>query len=483
MNPNSQKIVSSTLASLLLGGVLAGCSGGAPAPAAGGNEAPAAPAEQPKAEASKEERALRMMAGVIGGKTPEENVLFEKEIERITGIKVKLDKPASDYDQKLLAAVASGEKFDLLQISKEKMNLFIEQGILTPLTDKVKNSKVLSDPNVLPAGEWDQVKTKDGQIFGVFTKFQGGTMPTVRADWLKKLNLKEPVTLDDYYNVLKAFKEQDPDGNGKADTYGLTTAGMYELQGIFSAAGLKQRYVEKDGKLDVPFSTDAAIPIYEWLNRLYKEGILDPNFATNDTGKMRNLFLSDRVGMITYWDAWVGMLNNTRKQQDPNTAFEAKGLPGIADKDGKHMLRRGDPDVWVIPVNAEHPNTAWEFIEWWHSKDGIYLGSLGIKDHDWKESGGKIELTQTGSEHAMDHGVPFWYNKSVPNPFGLLPGVKEAQELVLKHAALELTPADKWKDAEKIITDYSFKAIMGDMPAADAVKKMREELKAKKLID
>lgn len=469
---NKNKIIGSLTTLTLIGGVLAGCSDSS-APKDSGS------AQEP---AKKEERALRIMSGVIGGKTPEENALFEKEIERLTGIKAKLDKPASDYDQKLLAAISSGEKFDLLQVSKEKMNLFVSQGILTPLTDKVKASKVLSDNEVLPSGEWDLVKQKDGKIYGVFTKFQGGTMPTVRADWLKKLNLQEPKTLDDYYNVLKAFTEQDPDGNGKKDTYGLTTAGMYELQGFFSAAGLKQRYVEKDGKLDVPYSTDAAIPIYQWLNKLYKEGILEPNFATNDSTKMRNLFLADRVGMITYWDAWVGMLNNTRKEQDPNTKFEAKGLPGAVGPDGKHMLRRGDPDVWVIPVNAEHPQTAFEFIEWWHSKDGIILGSLGIKDTDYTETGGKYELTKDGKAHAMDHGVPFWYNKKVASPFGLLPGVKEAQDLVLKHGALELTPP-KWSDAEKIINDYSFKAILGEMPAADAVKKMREALKAQKLID
>ncbi len=187
---------------------------------------------QPK----KEDRSLHIIAGVVGGKTPDENTLFEKEIERLTGIKTKLDHPASDFDQKLLTAISSGEKFDLIQTSKERMNTFIEQGILTPLTDQVKNSKTLQDPNVIPTQEWDQVRTKDGKIYGVFTKFQGGTMPIVRKDWLKKLNLEEPKTLDDYYKVLKAFTEQDPDGNGKKkDTYGLSTAGMYELQGFFSA--------------------------------------------------------------------------------------------------------------------------------------------------------------------------------------------------------------------------------------------------------
>lgn len=475
-----QKSIIAIILIVALTAVMSACGGSSGS--GGSGTAQNQPADQGKDAGKQEERTLRMMSGVIGGKTPEENTLFEKEIERLTGIKATLDKPASDYDKKLLAAISSGEKFDLLQVSKETMNNFIAQGILTDLTDKVKASKTLQDPNVIPTDEWNQVKTKDGKIYGVFTKFQGGTMPIIRNDWLKKLNLPEPKTLDDYYNVLKAFKEKDPDGNGKDDTYGLSTAGMYELQGFFSAAGLKQRYVEKDGKLSVPYATDAAIPIYEWLAKLYKEGILDPNFATNDTGKMRNLFLTDRVGMITYWDAWVGMLNNTRKQQDPNTAFEAKGLPGIAGPDGKYMLRRGDPDVWVIPVNAEHPKTAFEFIEWWHTKDGIMLGSLGIKDNDYTLNNGKYELTKTGQEHAMDHGVPFWYNKNVPNPFGLLPGVKEAQDLVLKYGSLELTPPN-WADAEKIINDYSFKAIMGQMPAADAVHKMHDELKAAKLID
>ncbi|MFC5449539.1 extracellular solute-binding protein [Paenibacillus aestuarii] len=475
-----KKLLNSVVAVTLVAGVLAGCSDGGSGSASNQGSA-TAPADQAKG-ANKEERTLNMMTGVVGGKTPEENTQFEKEIERLTGIKAKINKPASDYDQKLLAAIAGGEKFDLLQVSKDMMNKLIAQGVLTPLTDQVKGSKTLSDPNVLPTQEWDQLKTKDGKIYGVFTKFQGGTMPIIREDWLKKLNLQEPKTLDDYYNVMKAFTEQDPDGNGKKDTYGLSTAGLNDVQGFFAAAGLKQRYVEKDGKLDVPYSTDAAIPVYEWLNKLYKEGILDPNFATNDTGKMRNAFLADRVGIITYWDAWVGLLNNARLQQDPNTKFEAKGLPGVTDPSGKNMLRRGDPDVWVIPVNAEHPKTAFEFIEWWHTQPGITLGSLGIKDQDYTEKDGKYELTQAGKEHASDHGVPFWYNKSVQPAFPKLKGVQEAQDLVMKYATVELTPPN-WADAEKIINEYSFKAILGEMPAADAVKKMREQLKAKKLID
>ena len=111
-----------------------------------------------------------------------------------------------------------------------------------------------------------------------------------------------------------------------------------------------------------------------------------------------------------------------------------------------------------------------------------YAGRLGIKDVDYTVDNGKYELTQTGKEHASDHGVPFWYNRNVEPPFGKLPGVQEAQDLVDQYASLELTPPN-WANAEKIINEYSFKAIMGEMPVADAVKKMREELKAGGHID
>ncbi|WP_201008033.1 extracellular solute-binding protein [Paenibacillus glycanilyticus] len=426
---------------------------------------------------------LRILDGNVGGKTPEETTKFAAEITRLTGIDTTIEKPASDYDQKVLTALGSGEKYDLIELSDlGKLATFVDQGVVTDLTDFVTSSKVLSDPTVVPTSEWEQLKDKDGRIVAVFNKFQGGTMPIVRKDWLDKLGLKEPKTLDEYYNVLKAFKEKDPDSNGKNDTYGLSTADIYDIQAFMSAAGVKAHYVMKDGKRTIPYATEAAIPIYEWFAKLVKEGIMDPNFVTNDTGKMRNLFLTDRVGMVTYWDAWVGMFNNTRKQEDPNTTFNAEALESIPGADGTKLMRRGDPDFWIIPSNAEHPEAAQKFLEFWHTEPGIMLGSLGIENEDYTKEGDAYKLTQTGTEHNMDHGVPFWYNQNVKYPFGKLPGVQEAQDLVNKDATLELS-LPGWPDAEKIVKNYALKAMSGQMDAAEAVKKMHEELLGKKLID
>lgn len=428
---------------------------------------------------------LRILTANVGGKTPEQMKDFEAEIKRLTGIDVTIERPASDYDQKVLTALGSGEKYDLIEGSDlGKLNNLISQGAISDLTDFVQGSSVLSDPTVVPTEEWDQLKGEDGKIYAVFSKFQGGTLPIIRKDWLTKLNLQEPKTLDDYYNVLKAFKEQDPDGNGKNDTYGLSISGdhLYDIQGFMSAAGLKYKYVMKDGKRTIPYASDAAIPMYEWFAKLSKEGILDPNFVTNDTATMRNLFLTDRVGMITYWDAWVGMLNNTRKTEDPNTSFEAEGIAGIPGSDGTIMLRRGDPDYWMVPANAENVDAAKKFLEFWHTEPGIILGSLGVEGKDYTVENGQYKLTEDGEAANMDHGVPFWYNQNVKPPFGKQEGVQEAQDLITKYATLELS-LPEWADADKIVTNYALKAMSGQMPAADAVKQMQKELKAANLID
>ena len=77
-----------------------------------------------------------MLTNVVGGKTPDENELFIKEIERLTGIKVEMVKPPADYDQKLMASMSSGEKFDLILLTKNLMDILVDQGVLTELNDK-----------------------------------------------------------------------------------------------------------------------------------------------------------------------------------------------------------------------------------------------------------------------------------------------------------------------------------------------------------
>jgi len=85
---------------------------------------------------------------------------------------------------------------------------------------------------------------------------------------------------------------------------GYTT---YDTTGMFGAYGLMRGF-EKDsaGNLFAPWATEKAIPVYEWFRKLYQEKILEPNFITNKSSNFRNLFMTDKAGMVMYWAAWVG---------------------------------------------------------------------------------------------------------------------------------------------------------------------------------
>jgi putative aldouronate transport system substrate-binding protein len=483
-------------AALGAGASLTGALGKAAAQSTPGASPVASPAASPESQAAAAAsdaviqeiqatsgKRLRILSAVVGGKTPEEDALFAQEIQRLTNVEVELVHPTADYDEKLLADLSAGVEYDLIYMNKNQMDVLVDQGVLTDLTEQINGSELLMNPTVIPTEEWELIRYPEDRFYSVFNKFEGSRMLTVRQDWLDKLGLETPQTLDDVYNVMVAFRDQDPDGNGQADTYGLSTAAIYDIQPFMSSAGVKPGYIEVDGARTIPYATEAAIPVYEWLARLYAEGLYDPNFATNETADMRNMFLTNRVGFVTYWDTWVGLFNSTRQTEDPATEFVAKGIAAVAGPDGSIILNRGQPSVWTIPTNAPDPETAFLFLEWWNTIPGITLGSLGILNHDYTVTDGTYALTDVGREHNMDHGNPTPYNTNWDNPIGELPGLAEAQEISVEYGYLATLGPDFTPEVEPILEEFIVRAILGEISTADAVTGMQEQLLGQGLID
>ena len=426
---------------------------------------------------------LKMLSAVVGGKTPEEDELFAQEITRLTGIEIELVHPTADYGEKLLADLAAGVEYDLIYTNKDTMDVLVADGVLTDLTEQIAGSAILSNPTVIPTAEWDLIRYEGDAFYSVFNKFEGSRMLTVRQDWLDQLGLEAPKTLDEVYNVMVAFRDEDPAGNGEGVTLGLSTAGTYDIQPFMSSEGILPGYVDVDGARTIPYASEAAIPVYEFLAKLYAEGLYAPNFATDTTADMRNLFLTNQVGFVTYWDTWVGLFNNIRHTEDPNTEFQAKGIAATEGPDGEIILNRGQPSVWTIPVNAPDPETAFLFLEWWNTIPGITLGSIGILDNDYTVTDGAYALTDLGAEHSMDHGNPTPYNTNWNNPIGELPGIAAAQEISVEYGYLANAGPQWSPEVEPILAEFIIQAILGDISAADAVTGMREQLLGQDLID
>jgi putative aldouronate transport system substrate-binding protein len=428
-----------------------------------------------------EGKKLKILSAVVGGKTPDEDTLFAQEITRLTGIEVELVHPTADYGQKLLADLAAGVEYDLIYTNQDTVQTLVADEVLTDLTDRINGSAILSNPTVIPTAEWDMVKIDD-RIYSAFQKFEGSRMITLRQDWLDKLGLETPKTLDDLYNTMVAFRDGDPVGDG-SQPIGLGTAGTYDIQPFMSGYGVLPGFVEVDGKRTIPYATEAAIPVYEFLAKLYAEGLYDPNFATATTADFRNLFMTNKMSMVTYWDTWVGLFNAQVHAADPGSTFQAVGIPAAEGPDGSVVINRGQPSVWTIPVNAPDPDTAFFFIEWWNTFPGITLGSLGIEGNDFTVENGVYTLTELGTEHAMDHGDPTPYNSNWVNPIGELPGLKAAQEITKAHGYLAVQGPDWGPTIQPILDENIIKIILGDQSAADGVTAMHDALLGGGLID
>ena len=417
---------------------------------------------------------LKILTAVTGGKDAQEHELFVQELEEHLGLDIEMVKPESDYNNVMFTSLASGERFDLIYGDSSMIPPLVDQGAIMDVTDLVKNSAVLSDEAEIPAGEWDLFDV-DGKLYGVPNKFEGGTQPIVRQDWLDAWGMETPVTLADW----RAFFEK---AKAEKGAYGLSTSGLYDIQGFMSAAGIKAGYVIEDGKRTIPYATEAAAEVYDWFGDLYKDGLLDPNFATNGSGDFRNLFMTDRVAAVTYWDAWVGLFNNIVHTENADNPFEAAGTAGVPGPDGDIIMRRGNASLWFIPSNAEHVDNAIKFLEFWHSEPGYLMGTLGIEGHDYTVEDGTYTLTEIGKGHSCDHGSPRVSSTTWVNPCGYLPGVKEAEAIVMEHATVEYQPAE-WNDAKPIVEGYAYQAMSGEITGAEAVAKMQEELTAAGLID
>lgn len=418
---------------------------------------------------------LRILTAVTGGKDAAEHELFVQELEQHLGLDIEMVKPAADYNNVLFTSLASGERYDLIYGDSKMLPQLVEQGAVTDVTDLVAGSAVLSDVAVIPQAEWDLFDI-EGRKWGVPNKFEGGTLPTVRQDWLEEFGMEAPVTLDDWTEFFRRAKEEK-------GAYGLSLSKLYDIQGFMSAAGVKAGYVLVDGKRTIPYASDEAAEIYDWFGMLSEEGLLDPNFTTNGSAEFRNLFMTDRVAAVTYWDAWVGLFNNIMATDHPDSPFEAKGVAGVPGPDGDIILRRGDASLWMIPANAEHPENAIKFLEFWHSEPGYIMGTLGVKDVDYTVTAdGGYELTEQGQAHGMDHGSPRVASTTWEPPFPPLPGVEDAQAIIMEHATTEYLPSS-WAEAEAIVHKHAFPAMLGETTGAEAVAAMRNELLAAGLID
>ncbi|HHW47648.1 MAG TPA: extracellular solute-binding protein, partial [Clostridiaceae bacterium] len=157
----------------------------------------------------------------------------------------------------------------------------------------------------------------------------------IRADWMKNLNLPEPKNMDDVLKISEAFTKQDPDQNGKDDTFGFVFEKTFEFhRGFFNSYHAYLDMWIKDDSGNLVFSNiqPEMKKALEALQHLYKTGQIDREFATKDLTKAAESLSSGKAGMfygpfsIPVWPLQAG------KNLDPNMEYNYYPLLSADDK-------------------------------------------------------------------------------------------------------------------------------------------------------
>ncbi|MCU6791235.1 extracellular solute-binding protein [Paenibacillus sp. WQ 127069] len=357
----------------------AACS--SPAPSTAPASAPAAAGkEEPKAPAKPTE--IKVMADYTIAQPPSPDNQVQKEFEKRTNTKLTVTwVPGGDYADRVNVALAAGDIADLIKIPNITTPLFrqmVKQGAFWDLTPYIKNYPNLMaiDPKI-----WNNTKI-DGKSFAVPAgrPLNGGGFFSIRKDWLDKLGLKMPTNLDELYTVLKAFKDNAPDG--KKDTTGFTMRGG---SGVFEEVftGTVGKWKEKDGKLVnmtlEPEMKEALI----YVSKLYKEGLIPQDFPVLKENQYWELATSGRAGLTS--ETPEALFRYTMDQWKKDPKVEWTPMLSLAPKAGGKAYvpqATGFNGVLAIPktVPEEKMKAILKFVDYGSGGEGLDLTLYGIKD-------------------------------------------------------------------------------------------------------
>lgn len=168
---------------------------------------------------------------------------------------------------------------------------------------------------------------------------------SIRQDWLDKLNLKMPETPDEIYNVLKAFVNNDPDGNGQKDTQGLICIPAMDGNGFGNFAAIFGAFlgtaigpsnvgyfISKDNGLKLAIDEPGFKQALLYLRKLYSEGLLHRDFATMKQQQLRDAAMAGKVGMTGEGIPGSNVMTEGLIKTDPKASFVA--LPPLKTVSG-----------------------------------------------------------------------------------------------------------------------------------------------------
>ncbi|MBG9792756.1 peptide permease [Paenibacillus dendritiformis] len=314
-----------------------------------------------KAERDRTGPSITIVMNSLGIKFPEpwteNDNPYLSYIEDETGLQVEvIIPPWHRYEDRVGAMMMSSHTPDLISISDPNwVSHYARKQMLAPLDHLIERYAPQLKERV-PAEVWEQVSF-NGQVYAIpsLNEAKGLEMMYIRKDWLDRLGLALPKTLDEIVAVMRAFSAFDPEGNGIRNPYGTS---FFEDFGRsspwFGAFGVQlNQWVERDGKLVYSNILPEMKDALAFIRGLVAEGLVDPLFPIQTQRGLERQVIEGRIGLFTgTWYDTRGVLEKSAAR-DPQAEWITLPYPQGPGGAGTYAL----PTVrsyQVIPATSPH---------------------------------------------------------------------------------------------------------------------------------
>ncbi|MCR5107552.1 MAG: ABC transporter substrate-binding protein [Lachnospiraceae bacterium] len=426
------------MAAMMTSLVACGGSGEAAAPAAEASEATEATEAAPAEEAAAEEAAPAETAGeyaldkitmVVDGTLTatvdsgqkEFNDQWDAYVSEKLGHDIHLDIQQQDHSGYVDAVgriFASGSYPDVMIMPASMYTQYLNTGILWDMTEAYDNADFQS--RMLYPEVNENVKAiGGGKLYGIAPTYGNGCVTYVKKAWLDNVEIDPSTikTFDDYYAMLKAFHEKDPDGNGTdGDTYGVIAAGYLKSDEAPYINYLPEFWqdaypaiYQKDGTWIDGFQEQATKDALERLHQAYVDGVIDPLTLTAGTKDAREKWFSNdqtgSAGVFTYWaGTWYQNLTDSLSKNDVDS--EIVEIEPIAEV-GAYINR--EAPVWVIIDDGDGDNAREQaifdafFETMLDGGRGQILWTYGAEDVHWSTKAESFTTNADDPEKKKDY--------------------------------------------------------------------------------
>ncbi|WP_235941311.1 extracellular solute-binding protein [Paenibacillus puerhi] len=412
------------------------------------------------------------------------------EIERLTHTKLEIEWVADGiYTDKMNTALTTNSmkkatyvKYTdyLLLKSAVRSGSFWEIG---PYLEQYPNLKHL-DKEIL------MQSAVDGKVYGLYTERPSSRQGVIiREDWLEKLNMQKPRTLQELYEVMRRFTYDDPDGNGKQDTVGLSDRNdlvFGAFKTLSSYFGAPNNWTISGNRVVPEFETKAYMDTMNFVKKLYDEKFINRDFAVTSKEVQRDKIIRGAAGVYIGSMTDVQRLSDEAKALNPNAKFTL-----VNRIEGPSGYR-----VWSIPnysalylfskkaiKTEEELKAILAFFDRTMDKDLANLMHYGVQDVHYKLENGEVLLPEETSQLRATEINAFYAlmiaDMSNPNVLKVAKSsklteiaeqlVRDNEKFVVRDPMVSVeskTYDEKSIELYKIISDATYNYILGHLNEA-----------------